>query len=336
MTLPLQTIQGIAETVYAPLVDFTQQIVRIPSLPGQEGEVATVIQAEMSRLGYDEVWTDKLGNLIGKISGGDGPTIMLNGHMDHVDPGRLEDWPYPPFSGHIVDGELWGRASVDMKGPVAAMIYGAALFKQEGLAPPGDILMTVPVMEEVGGLGSEYLGQTLQATAAICGEPSHNVLRRGHRGRIGLQVIFHGSPAHASMPHLGRNPHYAAAAFLAQLPNLTMVENPALGPATVAPTLYATDQKSFNVIPGKVYLDLDWRDVPDESAEAVVAKVQGLLDQTMTTSEAGVTAEIKIVNKEMTTYTGFRKLFPVVFPSFILDEDNLFIQAAQKSIGRSF
>ena len=332
MTLPLQTIQEIATTLNDPLVAFTQQIVRIPSLPGQEAAVAAAIQTEMKRLGYDQVWTDEVGNVIGKISGGDGPTIMLNGHMDHVDPGPLEDWPYPPFSGQIVDGELWGRASVDMKGPVAAMVYGAALFKQGGLTPPGDILMTVPVMEEVGGLGSQYLGQTLQAEAAICGEPSHNVLRRGHRGRVGLKVKFQGRSAHASMPHLGRNPHYAAAAFLTQLPNLPMLENPGLGPATVAPTLYSTDQKSYNVIPGTVYLDLDWRDVPEEPAPAIIAKIQGLLDKTMAGSEAGIRAEVKVINSELTTYTGFHKMFPAIFPSFILAEDNPFIQASQRTL----
>ena len=331
----LEQIKQLAPISQEALIDFTQQLVRIPSMPGQEGDVAAAIKAEMTRLGYDEVWTDEVGNVIGKVSGGSGPTILLNGHMDHVDPGPSEGWPYLPFSGQIVEGELWGRASVDMKGPVAAMIYGAALFKQ-GLTPPGDILMTVPVMEEVGGLGSQHLGATLSADAAICGEPSRNILRRGHRGRIGLKVIFRGKAAHASMPHLGRNPHYTAAAFLAQLPTLQMVENLALGPATVAPTLYSTDQNSFNVIPGEVQLDLDWRDVPDESAEAVVAKIQTLLDQTIAARVDGVTAEVTILETKLTTYTGVAKMYPAVFPSFVLAEDNPFIYASQNTLVELF
>lgn len=332
LPLPLDKIRTLAQAQQTALIDFTQRIVRIPSLPGQEGAVAIAIQAELKQLDYDEVWTDEVGNIIGKIVGGSGPTIMLNGHMDHVDPGPAEGWPYPPFSGQIVQGELWGRASVDMKGPVAAMIYGAALFKQEGLTPPGDILMTVPVMEEVGGLGSQHLGATLKADAAICGEPSSNTLRRGHRGRIGLKVTFKGRSAHASVPHLGRNPHYAAAAFLTQLPTLEMVGNADLGPATVVPTLYATDQMSYNVIPGEVYLDLDWRDVPNESAAAVLAKIQGLLDQTLADSEAGITGQVKIVTTNLTTYTGVQKMFPAMFPSYLLAEADPFVQAARSTL----
>jgi putative selenium metabolism hydrolase len=336
LPLPLAKIRTLAQAQQAALIDFTQRIVRIPSLPGQEGTVAAAIQAEMKHLGYDEVWTDEVGNIIGKIVGNGGPTIMLNGHMDHVDPGPPEGWPYPPFSGKIVTGELWGRASVDMKGPVAAMIYGAALFKQKGLTPPGDILMTVPVMEEVGGLGSQHLGKTLQADAAICGEPSSNTLRRGHRGRIGLKVTFKGRSAHASVPHLGRNPHYAAAAFLSQLPGLDMVDNPDLGPATVAPTLYATDQVSYNVIPGEVYLDLDWREVPDEAAPAVVAKIQGLLERTLATGEAEVSGAVKVINTNLTTYTGVHKVFPALFPSYLLAETDPLVQAARTALTEVF
>ena len=127
------------------LIDFTQRLVTTPSLSGEEGNVAAIISAELEQLGYDDIWTDEVGNIIGKINGGSGPTIMLNGHMDIVDPGPSEGWPHPAYSGQIVDGHLWGRGSVDMKGPVAAMIYGAASFKRMDVKPAGDIFMTVVV-----------------------------------------------------------------------------------------------------------------------------------------------------------------------------------------------
>ena len=168
MNLPLENVRSTAHEYQPPLIDFTQHIVATPSLPGQEGDVAVIIATEMENLGYDKVWRDQVGNIIGKINGGDGPTILLNGHMDHVDAGPLEGWPYPPFSGQIVDGNLWGRASVDMKGPTACMIYAASLFKRLHITPPGDIYMTVPVMEEIGGLGTQHLATHLNAQAAIC------------------------------------------------------------------------------------------------------------------------------------------------------------------------
>jgi succinyl-diaminopimelate desuccinylase len=331
MSFPLKNIRAIAQERQAAAIAFAQQIVGIPSLPGHENDVAAVIGNEMKKLGYDQVWTDEAGNVIGKISGGgQGPAVLLNGHMDHVDSGPAEGWPYPPFSGQIVDGELWGRGSVDMKGPVACMIYAASLFKQIDLTPPGDILMTVPVMEETGGVGTQHLVSHLKADVAICGEPSRNTLRRGHRGRVELQVTFKGRSAHASVPHLALNPHYAAASFLTRLPTLEMTHDEALGISSVTPTLYATDQISPNVIPGKVYLTLDWRNVPAESPEMIVARIQDLLDTLASAETANdYQATAEIMRPKFITYTGLEKIFPSIFPSYLLVEDDPFLRAAQ-------
>lgn len=329
----LENIYLAAQEQQAALVDFTQQLVRIPSLPGQENEIMPAIIREMNHLGYDEVWTDQAGNIIGKIIGGSGPAVLLNGHMDHVDPGPHEGWSYPPFSGEIVGGELWGRASVDMKGPLAGMIYAASLLKRVGLTPPGDILMTVAVMEEIGGLGTQYMASQLKAQAAICGEPSRNILRRGHRGRVQLTARFKGRSAHASVPHLAANPHYGVAAFLAQLPTLTMSLDPALGTSTVAPTLYATDQISPNVTPGEVYLTLDWRNVPGESPPEIVAKVQNLLDHCLAASSLpDIQATVEVATHELITYTGMMETFPSIFPSFLMPEDHPLLQAARTAL----
>ncbi|MCB0165656.1 MAG: M20/M25/M40 family metallo-hydrolase [Anaerolineae bacterium] len=329
MDLPFETIQLAVRDSQPALVDFTQHIVATPSLPGQEGDVAEIIQNEMNNLGFDEVWRDQVGNIIGKVEGGDGPTILLNGHMDHVDAGPQDGWPYPPFSSQIVDGELWGRASVDMKGPVACMIYATSLFNRLHLKPPGDVYMTVPVMEEIGGLGTQHLITHLSAHAAICGEPSNNTLRRGHRGRVELRVTFEGHSAHASAPHLGINPHYAAAAFLTHLPDLSMAYDKTLGSSTVVPTLYATDQLSPNVIPGRVYLTLDWRNVAGEAPEDIVSKVENLVTS-IEELDQNVTVVIK--SQEFTTYTGLTQEIPAIFPSYLLPEEDQFVQAAHQAL----
>lgn len=333
MTPVLENIRLAAQEQQAAIIDFTQQLVRIPSLPGQENEIVLAITHEMNELGYDEVWTDQAGNIIGKINGGAGPVILLNGHIDHVDPGPNEEWPYPPFSGKVVEGELWGRASVDMKGPVACMIYAASLFKRIGLVPPGNILMTAAVMEEIGGLGTQYLASQIPAHAAICGEPSRNTLRRGHRGRVQLITTFKGHSAHASVPHLAVNPHYGAAAFLAHLPALAMAQDSTLGDSTVAPTLYATDQISPNVTPGNVYLTLDWRSVPSESPAQIVAKIESLLDTSLATETLhDIQATVEIATNELVTYTGMAETFPTIFPSFLLPEDHPLLQAARTAL----
>jgi putative selenium metabolism hydrolase len=315
------------------LIDFTSKIVATPGLSGEEGDVAQLIIAEMKRLQYDDVQTDEVGNIIGRIEGGSGPTVMLNGHMDVVDPGPADGWPHPAWSGKVVDGELWGRGSVDMKGPVAAMIYGASLFKQPEWKPSGDVLMTVAVQEEIGGLGSQFLATHTSADVAIVGEPSNSQLRLGHRGRIELQVTFFGRSAHASAPHLGSNPHFVAAEFLSHLSSLDLQSDPVLGSATIAPTLFQTDQKSANVIPSEVTVFLDWRNVPAEDEAHAIAMIETLVAELPVAS--GYSSKVGVTIQPRQTWTGAKKDFASVFPPFVTSDSSPLAQVAGQIIESS-
>jgi acetylornithine deacetylase/succinyl-diaminopimelate desuccinylase-like protein len=118
------------------------------------------------------------------------------------------------------------------------------------------------------------------------------------------------------------------AEFLCKLPELKMIEQAGVGISTVVPTLYATDQISPNVIPGEVKLTLDWRNVPVESPEAIVDKIQGLLDSLPGDNHANV----RISTTQLKTYTGIKEDFPAVFPSFLLAENDPFVQAAHATL----
>ena len=100
-------------------IAFAQDLIRIPSLPGEEGELTARVVAEMEALGYDEVYTDDLGNAIGVVRGGAGARVMLSAHLDMVAAGDHDEWEYPPFGGVIADGCLHGRGAMDIKGPLA-------------------------------------------------------------------------------------------------------------------------------------------------------------------------------------------------------------------------
>ena len=103
------------------LASFLQDLVRIPSLSTQEEAVAIRVAEEMRRVGFREVWTDRIGNVIGRIGAGQGPKLLLNGHMDTVGVGGLTRWPVAPYEGLIRDGILYGRGACDMKGGLAAI-----------------------------------------------------------------------------------------------------------------------------------------------------------------------------------------------------------------------
>ena len=314
----------------AEMLAFCQRLVQTPSLSGQEGEVAALIYTEMERLGYDEVWTDDWGNVIGLLRGqGTGHSVIFNGHMDHVDPGDLKDWPYPPFSGAVHDGRLWGRGSADMKGPLAAMVHAGGALAREDVRPPGDLYVAAVVQEEVGGLGTQKLVQTVCPDCAVVGEASGNHLARGHRGRVEVVVRVRGRSVHASVPHQGVNPHAVLARFIQRLETLPLAHDETFGSSTVAPTLYLTDQQSSNVLPGEVRLHLDWRNVPGETADDVLARLRPVLSACLAEVE-GSQGEILLHVRDLRTYTGQTEAFPDVFPSFGLAADDKLVLKGQR------
>lgn len=317
---------NLAEAFRKDLIVFAQRLVQTPSMPGEEGDVASLTRAEMESLGYDRAWLDEAGNAIGYISGGDGPSLMLNGHMDHVDAGDWHDWPYPPFGGEIHGGELWGRGAADMKGALAAMVYAGGLAKKLGLPLPGDLYVTGVVQEEVGGLGARHLAQTLPVDRAVIGESSANHLRRGHRGRVELGAHFAGRSVHASMPSLGINPHFSLARFVAGLRELDMAADRDYGVSTVVPTRVLSEPASANITPASLHLVLDWRNIPGEDPEAIVAKLEALLAHSL---ESGCRGHIQVATKELVSYTGLEMSYLDTFPSFTTAADHPWLAQVQ-------
>src|SRR5919201_3791982 len=88
-------------------------------------------------------------NLVARIPGRGGPSLMLLSHTDTVlaDPG---EWQVDPWSGELRDGVVWGRGALDMKGQVAASAVAVASLAREGSAPGGDLIFAATADEEVG------------------------------------------------------------------------------------------------------------------------------------------------------------------------------------------
>lgn len=246
-------------------VRFTQRLIQTPSMPGEEAAIAQLITAELTRLGYDDVWLDEAGNVFGRIHGRDRslPALVLNTHLDHVDPGDPALWPAPPFAAEIRDGRILGRGACDIKGPLAVQVYAGAALLRAGERPRRDIVFSGVVEEEVGGAGALYWAEHLDYPVAlvVVGEPSANDLALGHRGIRQQWVTFSGRSVHASAPERGDNPNYALAAFLGRLAAAqhTLGSHPILGPTTVAPTIIEVDTTSGNVTPAWTRVLLDFR-----------------------------------------------------------------------------
>ncbi|MFO7662162.1 MAG: M20/M25/M40 family metallo-hydrolase [Chloroflexota bacterium] len=248
----------------AGCVDFTQRLIQTPSMPGDELAIGYLVADELRRLGYDEVWHDAIGNVFGRVYGRDRnlPTLVLNTHLDHVDPGDLSLWPVPPYRGVIRDGRILGRGACDIKGPLAVQVYSPAALLAAEERPHRDIVFCGVVQEEVGGAGARYWVERLDypVEVVVIGEPSANQLALGHRGIVQVWLTFHGRSVHASAPERGENPNYALAAFLSRLEKAQseLKHHPYLGPTSIAPTIVQVDTTSGNVTPGwtRVLLDI--------------------------------------------------------------------------------
>ncbi len=313
----LQALAGTMRPYNDDLIAFAQRLIQTPSYPGEEGKAAELVRAEMTRLAYDDVHVDAVGNIVGLVRGARSERcLMLNAHLDHVSVGNEAAWAHPPFSGAIVDGELWGRATVDLKGSVASMVYALGGLKRQGIVPPWDVYVCAVVCEETGGIGTMELLRSLHPQFCVIGEASRNQLSLGHRGVQGMFVEFTGRAAHASMVNVGINPHYAAARFLLGLSGLAHASDPMLGPSSAAPTLYNTDQTSSNVIPGMVRIYLDWRSVPQEDTEWITGQVERLVKASL---EPGVSGSVTPRQFPVRTYTGMDFMSPLTVRAVRLD-----------------
>ena len=87
-------------------------------------------------------------NLVARLPGGDGPSLALLAHTDTVR-ADAEEWSRDPWSGDLVDGEIWGRGALDMKSQVAASAVAFASLVREGFRPPGDLILALTADEEV-------------------------------------------------------------------------------------------------------------------------------------------------------------------------------------------
>ena len=183
-------ILGLAERSREDTAKFLADIVSIPSLSGQERAVVERIGAEMRAVGFDEVRTDGLGSIIGRIGNGK-RVIAMDAHIDTVDVGNRANWSFDPHHGHVRDGKVWGRGTADQKGGMASMVAAGRILKE--LKKTGDwtLLVTGTVMEEdCDGLCWDYLVREEGVRPEVCviTEPTGCRIYRGQRGRMEIEI----------------------------------------------------------------------------------------------------------------------------------------------------
>jgi len=113
------------------LVNFLCKLIETKSLTGQEKEVVEKVKLKMKNMKFDEVFTDKIGNVIGRIGNGE-KTIVYDAHLDTV-PADADNWDTPPFEAVIKEDKIFGRGTMDDKGPFTSMLYAGKIIEKLGL-----------------------------------------------------------------------------------------------------------------------------------------------------------------------------------------------------------
>jgi putative selenium metabolism hydrolase len=313
------------------MVSFLQDLVRIPSLSTHEEAVAKRLADEMRHVGFADVWTDRVGNVVGRIGAGPGPKLLFNGHMDTVDVGGPIRWPNPPYEGVIKDGILYGRGSCDMKGGLAAMVYAVKALKDAGIELAGDLYVVGVVQEEpCEGLAMRVLVEEegIRPDYVVLGEPSDLQVRLGHRGRLEMRVDVWGKAAHASAPSLGNNAIHNAARLIFGIELLAprLATDPFLGQGTIAVTEIESHAASRNAIPDYCRFHIDRRLTLGETERKALAEIQNIIN----TEE--VSAEVEVTEYESTSYTGHKCRARNAFPAWVMSEDHPLVQATVRCV----
>lgn len=221
----------------ANAIELTQKFVLMDSVnpPGNEAPVAQFIGDLLFANGFTVDYIPYGENRLHLVAA-KGPKevlpIVLSGHLDTVPLGEQE-WKFHPFSGEISDGKIYGRGSTDMKGGVAAMVVAAIQATEQN--PSASVLLLFTAGEETGCQGAKHLVDNYpglgKAKGLIIGEPTTNIPAIGHKGGLYLNVTITGKTAHSSMPHLGDNAIYKAAAAVLKVQNFVFHEDedPLLG-----------------------------------------------------------------------------------------------------------
>jgi acetylornithine deacetylase/succinyl-diaminopimelate desuccinylase-like protein len=215
------------------LVKFHQDLVRIPTVntgimpTGNETEACKFIQSKLAADGIESEILESApgrGNLVARLEGSTARSLLLMSHTDVVPVEDEKVWKYPPFSGEMAEGLIWGRGSSDCKASTSTQVMTMIILKRLGVKLKGGLILAAGADEETGGkYGFGFLAKEhpnkIRADFAL-NEGGGGVIKTkkgtaygfsvGEKGRLEAKFTLKGESCHAATPWLGDNVLYKA------------------------------------------------------------------------------------------------------------------------------
>lgn len=317
------------------IIQFMRDICAIPSMEGQLKDVGERIGAEMTKLGFDEVRFDKMGNILGRIGSGK-RVIVYDSHIDTVGVGDPAEWEWDPFKGKVENGILFARGACDEKGSTPGMVYGLAFARDLGWLDDTTVYYFGNMEEWCDGIAPNTFVEVdpkVRPDYVVIGEPTKMQIYRGHKGRIELKITASGRSAHAATHYLGDNAVYKMSAIITQIRELDrrmrfgMGKHPVQGHPSIAVTDVSARTASLNAVPDQFTIYIDRRITSNEPHDEVIAQIKGLIPDYL---------QDEIIVEELfydaPSYTGF--VFPVdkYYPAWLLDSEHPVVKAGQMTV----
>lgn len=319
-------IRELSEKYSGYTAENLSKLVKIKSLSTQEKDVQLELRRQMEEAGFDEVKIDGLGNVIGRI--GNGKKILaIDGHMDTVDLGNMDNWSFDPLGGEIKDGFVHGRGTVDQEGGPAAAVTAGRILKELGFNRDLTIYVVGSVMEEdCDGLCWKYIVEEdkIRPDFVISTEPTNLNIYRGHRGRMEIVVKFRGVSCHGSAPERGKNAVYMAARAALEIEKLNerLKYDEFLGKGTVTISEIKSGSPSLCAVADYAQFHLDRRLTWGETKESAVAEIEEIVK--------GMDAKVEVLYYEETAYTGLKYGMEKYYPTWKIEEKEHIVQTGVK------
>ena len=274
-----------------PTIELAIDLIKRPSVTPDDNDCQQMIANRLSKKGFvfKHLPFDNVDNLWATHGQGS-PLTVFAGHTDVVPPGAEELWEFPAFSATIDDGFIYGRGAADMKGGVAAMVHALELFVDNHPDHKGTIGLLLTSDEEgpaINGIRKvmAFLSEkNITIDYCLLGEPSSteilgDAIKVGRRGSISGWMTILGKEGHIAYPHLADNPIHKLSSVIDTLTRETWdTGNEFFPPTSFQVANVNAGEGTTNVIPGQASLNFNFRYSSMLSAQTIIERTHGLLD----------------------------------------------------------
>jgi succinyl-diaminopimelate desuccinylase len=277
---------------HSPTVELAMQLVAQPSVTPKDAGCQAMMTERLQDCGFS-IENLRFGDVdnFWAIHGSSGPIFCFAGHTDVVPTGPVESWSHPPFTPTIVEGQLYGRGSADMKGSLAAMVVAAEEFVSEFPKHQGRLAFLITSDEEgIAVNGTVKVVDWLQQQGitpewCLVGEPSSSTqcgdtIKNGRRGSLGCRLTIKGTQGHVAYPHLAANPIHLGMPALEELTREIWDQGNTFFPATsFQVSNINAGTGATNVIPGTVEVLFNFRFSTEVTDLQLMGRAEAILNK---------------------------------------------------------